>query len=199
MRDRTDQKCIGCGEVKPLLEFYRVKSREDSWHTRCKACYRSYNIERRARKKAEYAGPTSEVKTCSKCDVEKTAEEFYEDPIGKFGLSAWCRQCTIDVATISARRRQQSMSEEIAEYLKFHHIRSTYGLKEHEWFQMVKDQSGLCAICSEDPEELFVDHDHETGAVRELLCGPCNSMLGDFKDDPTLMQQAILYLQQSER
>ena len=68
---------------------------------------------------------------------------------------------------------------------------------------MFTAQNGLCAICQQ-PEtkqrngkkfELAVDHDHETGAVRALLCSHCNYALGYFKDSPDLLLAAIAYLQ----
>lgn len=41
---------------------------------------------------------------------------------------------------------------------------------------------------------LFVDHNHSTGNVRGLLCSPCNAFIGHLKDDVTLIQNAIDYL-----
>lgn len=64
---------------------------------------------------------------------------------------------------------------------------------------MYELQGGVCAICGleqavEYSENLSVDHDHETGAVRELLCHHCNVGLGGFKDDPRLLNKASAYL-----
>jgi molybdopterin-biosynthesis enzyme MoeA-like protein len=50
-------------------------------------------------------------------------------------------------------------------------------------------QQGLCAICEAAPAK-HVDHDHETGAVRALLCFVCNGGLGQFKDNETLLHAA---------
>ena len=59
---------------------------------------------------------------------------------------------------------------------------------------MLKEQGGMCAICRTTPAE-HVDHDHETGALRALLCFNCNGGLGQFKDDPFLLHMAAFYVE----
>ena len=78
--------------------------------------------------------------------------------------------------------------------------RRTTGVDSVQYARMVADQAGLCAICGEPPQgrELDVDHDHATGRVRKLLCGSCNLGLGKFRDDPTLLLSAHLYLMTAE-
>jgi hypothetical protein len=58
---------------------------------------------------------------------------------------------------------------------------------------MLAAQGGVCAICRAAPAQ-HVDHDHETGAVRALLCFNCNGGLGQFKDNPTLLHAAAYYV-----
>lgn len=55
-----------------------------------------------------------------------------------------------------------------------------YGLPFHEWFYLVAQQRGACAICQRPthPLALNIDHDHTSGRVRGLLCTPCNTGLG---------------------
>jgi hypothetical protein len=59
---------------------------------------------------------------------------------------------------------------------------------------MLEQQDGLCAICRAAPA-VHVDHDHETGAVRALLCFNCNGGLGQFKDNPHLLHAAAYYVE----
>jgi hypothetical protein len=71
-----------------------------------------------------------------------------------------------------------------------------YGLTPEEYDLMLVLQDGLCAICHRPPTDikLAVDHDHETGTVRGLLCPSCNNGLGRFRDDPALLTRAADYL-----
>ena len=60
---------------------------------------------------------------------------------------------------------------------------------------MLTQQGGLCAICGEAAAE-HVDHDHQTGAVRALLCFNCNGGLGQFRDDPEVLRAAADHVEQ---
>jgi hypothetical protein len=66
---------------------------------------------------------------------------------------------------------------------------------------MLEAQCGVCAICKEPrPEErtLHVDHDHETGEIRGLLCFRCNNAIGDLRDDVELIAALLGYLQRDD-
>lgn len=79
-------------------------------------------------------------------------------------------------------------------------IFKAYGLTRDEFEHMVEDQNGLCAICGRGPQvrgthkRLLVDHDHETGCIRGLLCSDCNVALGLLQDDVARLQKAIEYV-----
>lgn len=73
------------------------------------------------------------------------------------------------------------------------------GLNALEYRAYFEAQEGRCAICRGEPAEkpwgrLQVDHCHESGDVRGLLCGRCNRGLGNFSDDPAVIQAALVYL-----
>jgi hypothetical protein len=78
------------------------------------------------------------------------------------------------------------------------HLLRSYGLTETQYQELWETQKGLCAICGGKLQEgkrlTHVDHDHETGNVRGLLCKFCNNGLGFFKDSPNYLQKAIEYL-----
>ncbi len=80
---------------------------------------------------------------------------------------------------------------------KFSRIENLYGLTKEQYFAMVDKQKSSCLICkkfSELPTNLHIDHCHDSGKVRGLLCGPCNQGLGLFKHSPSLLAAAINYL-----
>ena len=79
-----------------------------------------------------------------------------------------------------------------------------YGLTIEQYDAMLADQQGLCALCGKPPSNpdgigvagrLHVDHDHETGRVRSLLCLNCNHGVGSFRDDPEVMRRAAEYVE----
>ena len=69
-----------------------------------------------------------------------------------------------------------------------------YGITAEEHTALLERQSGVCAICQQPDKRLGVDHAHETGVVRGLLCNNCNNGLGRFFNDPERLAQAIRYL-----
>lgn len=78
-------------------------------------------------------------------------------------------------------------------------IKARYGMTEDDYIVMLAAQDGLCAICkSSDPGHgntfFCVDHNHDTGVVRGLLCKDCNTGIGMLKDSPTVLRSAIEYL-----
>jgi hypothetical protein len=70
--------------------------------------------------------------------------------------------------------------------------------------ELRETQDNSCAICKTKVEDiphatfkynpLVIDHDHETGTVRGLLCPTCNSMLGHAQDNPHILLEAAQYL-----
>ena len=77
-----------------------------------------------------------------------------------------------------------------------HHHNRTYGLSREDYADLMESQSGCCAICFEESNALCVDHDHDTQAVRGLLCSQCNSGIGLLKDSISNLANAIIYLTQ---
>jgi len=76
-------------------------------------------------------------------------------------------------------------------------LRKKYDITRDVYDKMLARQGGMCAICgtSRPSRPSFcVDHDHDTGRVRGLLCVTCNSILGYAHDDPLMLDRAIGYL-----
>jgi Recombination endonuclease VII len=75
-----------------------------------------------------------------------------------------------------------------------HHLRSKYGITLEERQSMVDAQGGICAICKAKLKSPYVDHDHDTGLIRGILCNRCNRALGMFEDDRSVLLNAVAYL-----
>jgi len=78
-----------------------------------------------------------------------------------------------------------------------------YNCTEAQYAAMLDGQQHKCAICGGEEtatrngrvKQLSVDHDHETGRIRALLCGGCNAGLGAFRSNPAVLEAAIAYPQ----
>ncbi len=79
------------------------------------------------------------------------------------------------------------------------YLRRKFNITADTYFQMLKAQNHKCAICETaqavEGRRFCVDHDHKTGKVRGVLCQPCNTALGLFKDDLQVMLRAKAYLE----
>ncbi len=78
------------------------------------------------------------------------------------------------------------------------HLKNTYNLTIDDYNKIFDEQKGCCKICekhqSEFKAKLAVDHCHQTGKIRGLLCNNCNRGLGHLKDSVLLLKKAIKYI-----
>ena len=78
-------------------------------------------------------------------------------------------------------------------------LKYRYGMTLSDLAKMERQQRGKCAVCQEKPKKdrLVVDHDHETGRVRGLLCRQCNLALGALRDSPSSIRRLLAYLRRT--
>lgn len=76
---------------------------------------------------------------------------------------------------------------------KTYELRVRYGLSYEDYEELLVKQDGKCAICNRI-RKLHVDHCHDTGRVRGLLCNNCNCGIGNLQDDPKIIKKALEYL-----
>jgi 5-methylcytosine-specific restriction endonuclease McrA len=135
------------------------------------------------------------MKKCSKCGKEKSASEFYPSANMKSGLSSQCKVCNL-----AGAKSRYDWDRTRALRLK-----QKYGISVEDYDNLLKEQDGKCAICGSkdtgrvDCKNFAVDHDHATNDVRGLLCKPCNTGLGMFKDSPEMLEAAAAYLRKHQR
>lgn len=140
-------------------------------------------------------------KFCVDCKQTKSLEEFPKAGGGRYRVR--CKPCYNTYQAVqrnSPERRERirrSWKEASVKYYTTEGRRNKtlrgYGLDESEYNKMYEEQGGVCKICKQDLR-LVVDHCHETGRIRGLLCNQCNIALGAFYDDSERLQVAIDYL-----
>lgn len=144
-------------------------------------------------------------KYCRECGIYLRIEEFKKltspsalkkNPDGYYWCcnscyknKTWIFSPNNEPANRKIRRKEKRLRRIIS-------VETIYGLTEERYFEKIKEQGNLCAICGKKDEGrvLCVDHDHKTGQVRGLLCNNCNVGLGNLKDDIQILQSAIGYL-----
>lgn len=142
------------------------------------------------------------MKVCNKCRESKEASSFTVSRANPDGLQGTCRECA-KVVYKAYREKQKTYAEEERQKVK-DRIRETkykmkYGVDLEQFDRMREEQEYRCYICSSHEVDnrhkvLYIDHDHDTGEVRKLLCSKCNQGLGLFKDSPGLLDTAATYL-----
>jgi hypothetical protein len=162
------KRCNKCGEVKPLNEFYAMRGMRDGHRNDCIECSKAAKRARQARNPVPYR--------------ERARQWAADNPERRAAYQAEYR------GRPEVKRRARN-----AYFLR------TYGVTADEVDKMLDAQNGRCAICGVRPERLasmHIDHDHDRGHLRGLLCVSCNQGLGQFRDDPALLLRAVVYLRQ---
>ena len=126
------------------------------------------------------------MKTCKACGEAKPLTEYHAAPGYAGGYKPQCMPCY--------RAYQKEQRKKITPTMRRDFwVKHKYGITLEQQTQMLKVQGGLCAICKQPMLRLCVDHCHTTGHIRGLLCTPCNTGLGAFKDNPDSLNNAINY------
>ncbi len=144
-------------------------------------------------------------KTCTKCKVEKPLEEFSADHQHRDGKRSHCKECI--------RKYRAANPEKAREYRRRHpekyrkrvrlgrHLKCRYGLSLEQRNKLLTRQGGKCAVCGkkfDDKRKPHVDHCHDAGHVRGLLCINCNLAEGYFQRDPRNVRRLLAYMERNE-
>jgi Recombination endonuclease VII len=162
------------------------------------------------------------VKRCKHCGIEKPLEDFYVDRKARDGRRPDCKVCNlarrrlkyaedprpyIDRALKWQRENRERHLQRMRDYNatpakkisnRKSHLKRKYGLTLEAFDELLASQGGGCAICGR-PEPDNVDHDHETGRVRGILCFTCNVAIGLIGEDEERLNGALSYLARDDQ
>lgn len=130
------------------------------------------------------------MKKCPVCNVDKEESKYWKNQY-------LCIECQ------KSKQKNSWKSRTPLKRLE-QHLKYKYGITHDEFMSTWKLQNGCCAICSDELPDLIVyenrkrgyaiDHNHETGEFRGILCLQCNTLLGMAKDSVDVLKYAIQYL-----
>lgn len=176
-RTRYDRPCLHCG--RPVATTpYRDAAGLNRYCSR--ECVKAARLVEQ------------DHKVCSRCGIDKPASEFSRNWEQPRRLRPECLSCRAEQARSWRERNPTQVRQK--------RLKQLFGLTVDQYDALHAAQAGGCAICStalpgSNFPQLAVDHDHQTGYVRGLLCAQCNAGLGAFGDDPARLAAAIAYLE----
>ena len=186
--DDTGRQCSRCKKFRPWSEFAKNKHGARGYQSWCRDCFREQSG---SSKRKEYL-ITEDGRECSECGKFKPWSEFHARNDLSTGHTSHCKAC----------RRKRTRRDMKNGSIRDRELRRKYGISLEDYQCMVNEQGDCCAICGtvEKGEARghkrywSVDHDHNTGAVRGLLCQKCNTLIGLAGDDIAILKRAIEYL-----
>lgn len=141
--------------------------------------------------------------TCLQCKQEKPTSDFHASRVKPGKLIGTCKECVSAYFKDYYRRNlERYQNDEYRNKAKEASWKNRYGISRAQYEALAKAQGYKCAICGKeetrvnrgDRATMSVDHCHQTGKVRALLCHHCNIGLGNFQDSPDLLVKAMDYL-----
>lgn len=148
----------------------------------CKECRASKNKENYTNRKTVAAENRGQLiaKQCNKCRLLKDASQFYPWPSSD-GFTGSCKNCS-EYRTSDRK----------------HYLKKKYNITPKEYETLYTKQKSQCALCERKFQRLAIDHDHQTGKIRGLLCIACNTGIGKLGDTIPALEKAIKYLLNQE-
>jgi hypothetical protein len=155
------------------------------------------------------------MKECKICKTWKKEEEYGTfQQRGKTYRRGQCNSCRSERERtnriengdeVRARdnawyqRAKETNPEGVSRVYRNYHLKSKYNITLDEFEDRAEAIDYKCEICGSEErlhKNLVVDHNHDTGEVRGLICSGCNSGLGQFRDNPDVLESALLYLKE---
>lgn len=203
------KKCRTCETTKPVDEFYRHPKSADGYMYECKDCNRARALRwatehpdrhleamRRHAKTDQYKRTRQALRTRKRDQLRAQRQDWYGRNRDELNAKRRARRQNDPEFREAMNRRAREWTVKNRERRRQWQRQFLYGLMPEQFDALMATQQGRCAICR-DSADLHVDHDHNAGHVRGLLCDRCNHGLGHFRDSPTFLRSAAEYLERA--
>ena len=161
------------------------------------------------------------MKRCKVCAEDKPLSEFYAAAGTCDGYRLECNACNLAARAVKYRENPRPAIERVMRWQRDNpervrattdrfraagkkevsdrksHLKRNYGLTLEAFDALLASQGGGCTICGR-PDADNVDHDHETGRVRGILCFPCNVAIGLLHDSEERARSAAVYISRDD-
>lgn len=146
-----------------------------------------------------------ETKICARCKQEKPLDQFCKNSQQRDGHNVYCKSCQ----KIINKKWRDNNPEYFKAYSKNYNdnnklyianksMINNHGISIEQKSAILKNQNNKCAICGKNigllGRDSHIDHNHETGKVRAVLCQRCNHLIGDCLESVDILNNAINYL-----
>lgn len=148
---------------------------------------------------------TEPTKACTKCRAVKPLGDFHSHKGTTLGVTSACKVCVNAASKAWREANRERYRQTYREWENRNREKRrgrrqeqerlrVYGITPTEYDFLLATQDEHCAMCP-SADRLVVDHCHDTGRVRGLLCHACNVGIGFLRDDPAILRSAIRYLE----
>lgn len=204
-------ECTSCKEVKESSLFYKSKGKAE-FESSCKDCRNLSRYNRRVKKRIIEGLPTrtstrmsrellgQHKKFCPRCLEIKDINGFSKSGDG---IATHCKECNKEMLLVyyktdKGKKQKEESYKRNKNKLKNNKLIRQFGITLDEYEAILESQNYKCIICGktdlENKKMLAVDHCHETGKNRELLCSSCNICIGFIEKNKLDINIIINYL-----
>lgn len=192
--------CPVCKQRKVFSDYNKDSAAPDKVVKVCKACINRIRYNGRSKPSQEEVDCSLRTKTkvCTVCKKRLSHDLYHNSSRSKDGKGYRCIECD----NKARKDYRDANKDRHATKRRIVQIKSRFNLEEQKLRDLMDEQKGCCAICDEslvDPskdstKQYGIDHNHNTGEVRGLLCLHCNAMLGQAMDSPSVLLAGYNYL-----
>ena len=140
---------------------------------------------------------------CTVCQELKPCSEYYSDRRTRDQCTAKCKICFRKYHNSWKNKNREKMAAHYSRVWREKGRFERYGVTKEWYEEQLRIQNNRCAICKREEtyvvrgqvKPLAIDHNADTGKIRELLCMECNTAIGKLRHSVTIMSSAIKYIE----